>query len=143
MKCNSCGREIADNSNFCSYCGSCQNSYTEEELNLEDYPELFNCVECGRPLPVGIDKCIYCNHIYQKSYADRVKAEQHTGILGHKGLRCPMCQSDNIRVENDIPTSVTIKEILLFGMVMPTTKAHYRKDMIYHCASCGYSWTEE
>lgn len=143
MRCVNCGKEIEDKSKYCKYCGRNQyQSNITRELPPEDRPQMFNCVECGRPLPVGIDQCIYCNHIYQNEYAVRIKAEQHTGIVGHKGLKCPKCNSDNIKVENDIPISSTLKELIIFGAVLPTTKAKYRKDMVYHCASCGYSWKD-
>lgn len=144
MKCNNCGREIDNGSKFCNYCGACQTPYPEaKELPPEEQPELFKCVKCGRPLPVGIDQCIYCKYIYQGTYAQKMKAEQHTGILGNKGLKCPKCASDNIRIENDIPVATKIKELFLIGAIMPQTKAKYRKDMIYHCASCGYAWKED
>lgn len=132
IKCPECGKEISDKAPTCPNCGCPKNEFLKsKELPPEERPELFNCVECGRPLPVGIEKCIYCNHKYQENIKNNLLSEEGTGIFGRKGLHCPNCGSKNIHIDNDIPLWKKARDILLIGGLMPTTKAEHRKDMVY------------
>lgn len=150
IKCPECGREISDRAANCPGCGfpiaeeigKLQRNVSESEdyEDLEENTQLFDCVECGRPLPVGIKECIYCNHKY--IYTNDIKNENYsqTGRFGKKNLICPKCGSRNIQVVNDIPMHKKIGEFLAFGTVMPTTKNEYRDKMEYQCNSCHNRW---
>lgn len=141
INCPECGKEISDKADKCPNCGCPNEEFNKpKELPPEERPEMFNCVDCGRPLPVGIDKCIYCNHVYGKVTSDDILREQYTGISGTKGMRCPKCGSNKIRIENGIPLWKKAFDIVVIGGIMPTTKAEYRKGMSYICKSCGCKW---
>lgn len=146
IKCPECGKEISDKAPACPNCGCPQSEFNKKmvkELPPEERPEMFSCVNCGRPLPVGIEKCIYCDQVYRETIYENLKKESETGVLGRKNLMCPRCNSKNIKIENDIPFYKKAMEIILVGGILPTTKHDYAKDMIYHCKSCGYSWRKD
>lgn len=143
IKCPECGKEISDKADRCPSCGCPKILYEQSvprELPPEKRPKMFQCYNCGKPLPVGIDKCIYCDYEYDKYYAERLIAESETGLFGTKGIICPYCNYDKVKIENDIPIHKKIRDILLIGGIMPTTKADYRKGMIYCCKKCGKKW---
>ena len=100
IKCTECGKEISDKTDKCPNCGCPNEQFNKpKELPPEERPEMFNCVDCGRPLPVGINKCIYCNHVYGKVTVEDILNEQYTGISGKKGIFCPKCGSAKIKIE--------------------------------------------
>lgn len=66
--CPECGHENESNTQCCIFCGY---EYDNDECEVkprllakEDQEELFNCYKCGRPLPIGIDQCVYCKYKY-------------------------------------------------------------------------------
>lgn len=152
IKCPECGKEISDRAKSCPNCGfpitdekenQTRSDERVPELPPEERPEMFECVECGRPLPVGIEQCPYCNHVYQDNYRDKLLEESETGIFGRKNLICPSCGSKKIIVNNDIPVWRKALDGWVLGTVMPDTKMKYRKNMVYVCKVCGYSWKPE
>lgn len=144
IRCPECGCEISDKALSCPKCGCPKEEYMKpKELPPEKRPELFNCVNCGRPLPIGIDRCIYCAYEYKEIKSEQLQRESDTGILGRKNLRCPNCGSKSIHIENDIPFWKKARDIILIGGLMPTTKAEHRQDMEYVCRVCGFKWNEK
>ena len=141
ITCPECGKEISDKATSCPNCG-CPNSefIRPEELPPEEWPEMFDCVKCGKKIPVNSEKCIFCNYIYKKVDSSDILNEDDTGVFGKKNLFCPKCGSKKIYIENDIPLWKKARDILLIGGIMPTTKADHRKGMIYICKSCGSRW---
>lgn len=74
IKCPECGKEISDKATYCPNCGCPSKEFnTPKELSENENPQMFNCVNCGRPLPVGIEECIYCNYNYKEgnNYSDK------------------------------------------------------------------------
>lgn len=68
IKCTECGKEISDKALNCPNCGYPKNDFKNpKELPTDEQPELFDCIKCGRPLPKGIEKCIYCSYIYKNN----------------------------------------------------------------------------
>lgn len=144
IKCPECGKEISDKAEACPNCGCPITKINSvRELPDEEKPELFECVECGRPLPIGIEKCIYCNHIYTENYWKKIKEESETGVWGTSKVICPICQSRNMKIEGDIPIFLKIFELWGAGAVLPQTKIKYRDKMIYNCQVCGTVWNEK
>lgn len=143
IRCPECGKEFSDKAQACPNCGCPKNEINKEpkELSPEDQPDLFRCVECGRPLPTGIDKCIYCGHSYEK--LNGYENETNSGITGRKNVKCPICGSKYIGIQNDIPLYRKIVEIWGVGTVLPETKEKYRDDMIYMCKKCNTIWDKD
>ena len=52
MKCIYCGKEIAEKSKFCKYCGG--------SISGEQYIESNKCSVCGAKLPPGVKFCVKC-----------------------------------------------------------------------------------
>lgn len=150
IQCPECGKEISDKSEFCINCGypiaisihkdDTKNRVVEEYEDLEENTQIFDCIECGRPLPVGIKKCIYCEHKY--TYNSDIKRENYTqtGRFGRKNIICPKCGSRSFKVLNDVPIHKKIGDIIAFGTVSEVTKNDYRGNMEYLCNSCFYKW---
>lgn len=112
---------------------------------------LIKCPECGKQISDQAHFCPDCgyplrDHVAQKKYSEnRVEHSEEfheTGYTGRKGLKCPICGSTNILVENDIPTYKKVSEIAVFGTVSPMTKKQYREKMSYKCNNCGAHWGE-
>lgn len=112
---------------------------------------LVKCPECGKEISDQAHFCPDCgyplrDHVAQKKYSEnRVEHSEEfhdTGYTGRKGLKCPICGSTNIFVENDIPTYKKVSEIAMFGTVSPMTKKQYREKMSYKCNNCGAHWGE-
>lgn len=141
IKCPECGKEFSDKAQACPNCGCPTNEIKREpkELPPEKQPEMFRCIECNRPIPMGIDKCIYCGHIYGKN--EKIE-EDESGITGRKNIECPTCGSRYIGIQNDIPLYRKIFEVWGIGTVLPDTKEKYRDNMIYICKKCGTIWNE-
>lgn len=156
IRCPECGKEVSDRAKSCPNCGfpieevhkNEQEYKTDskdervEELPPEERPEMFECVQCGKPLPKGIERCVYCNHIYQEEYKQKLKEESETGAFGRDELSCPICGSKYLKIENDIPTWKKILEVWTIGTLLPITKLNYKKDMVYKCRKCGSIWEE-
>lgn len=139
MNCPECGKEISDKAASCPNCG-CPMRNIPRELSDDEKPEMFDCFECGKPLPVGIDKCVYCGKVYDMNKMIEEENATVTGRTGKKGIKCPKCRSRKFHVKNDIPVTKKIGELLVFGTVLASTKVQYRENMIYICKECGYSW---
>lgn len=91
IKCPECGKEISTKAYKCPNCGCPASEFRDpdevEEMPEDQRPQMFNCYQCGRPLPVGIDECIYCGKKYTKN-------SYNTNI-------CPKCSSHNIKIRNN------------------------------------------
>lgn len=116
-----------------------------------DHMALIKCPECGKEISDKAHFCPDCGYplldqIAQEKYSEeRVERSEEyteTGYTGRKGLKCPICESTNIYVENDIPTYKKVSEIAMFGTVSPMTKKQYRENMSYKCNNCGAHWAE-
>lgn len=144
IKCPECGKEISDKATYCPNCGCPSKEFnTPKELSENEKPQMFNCVNCGRPLPVGIKKCIYCNHLYANNYREKIEKEIGTGIWGISKVICPTCKSRNIKIQGDVPIFLKLFEIWGVGTVLPQTKIKYRDKMIYSCQVCKTVWNEK
>lgn len=80
IECPECGKQISDKAKSCPNCGCPIKEFSESqetivptELSEDDKPEMFRCVKCNKPLPVDIDKCIYCGYIYGQDPFDLKK----------------------------------------------------------------------
>ena len=128
----------------CPGCGCPVEEFEQEEqqkaareLPPEERPEMMECVKCGRPLPIGIEKCIYCNQLYDhEEYVT-------TGILHLFAGKCPKCGGGKIRKEDKVPIFRKISDYICFGGVVPTTKQEFNDEVFYTCKSCGYRWRQK
>lgn len=79
IKCPECGKEISDKATQCPNCGCpCEEFHktkAPKELPENEKPQMFNCINCGRPLPIGIEECIYCGYVYS---AEKKDAGEHS-----------------------------------------------------------------
>lgn len=139
INCPECGKEISDKAASCPNCGL-PIEKMPRELTENEKPEMFDCFECGRPLPTSIDRCIYCGKVYNIDNIIEKENATVTGRTGRKGIRCPQCGSRKFRIQNDIPITRKIGELLTFGTVLASTKMEYRGNMIYICKECGKEW---
>lgn len=137
-----CGKDISDRAVSCPNCGCPTVEKKPRELSEDEKPEMFNCTECGRPLPVTIEKCIYCGKIYDIQKEMEKESIKNTGRTGKKNLCCPRCHCTSVNVKNDIPFLKKVADIFAYGTVSPMTKSQYRSGMIYVCNSCNYSWKD-
>lgn len=91
IKCPECGKKISTKAYKCPNCGCPASEFRDpdevEEMPEDQRPQMFNCYQCGRPLPVAIDECIYCGKKYTKN-------SYNTNI-------CPKCSSHNIKIRNN------------------------------------------
>lgn len=76
-KCNSCGKELPEDSLFCQYCGSKDILSVETQSNNRNFKR---CIDCGKELPLDSDFCQYCgsNNIVLVTDLDINKTDNHT-----------------------------------------------------------------
>lgn len=73
MYCQKCGKQISDDSKFCSYCGE-KNNFYEEKQTVAFRATITLCPKCTKELPEGSSFCAYCGekNVIEKNENDKV-----------------------------------------------------------------------
>ena len=142
VKCPECGKEVSDRAKSCPNCGfpieeevhkNEQEYKTDskdervEELPPEERPEMFECLQCGRKLPVGIEECVFCGRTY-RNINNNPEPE----------IQCPACGSYKIKQISKKPFLKKFMEVVAVGGVLPDVNNDYRTE--YKCKNCGKTW---
>ncbi len=98
MYCSNCGKQIAENANFCSFCGSKVDIISSDSINKINVAfKKLKCKVCGGIMQVDEGKnvisCPYCGNADFMIESDHVRIEKHK-IDSNKDISIEKVKSD-------------------------------------------------